>query len=72
MTTNNENILGTSSAPLLPGELIDDRSLDSADGDEFSRRMDELGNRLLAAKQAYLDQRAHDDRLFGSRFTPDA
>jgi len=35
MTTNNENILDTSSAPLLPGELIDDRSLDSADGDEF-------------------------------------
>jgi hypothetical protein len=33
--------------------------------------MEELGNRLLAAKEEYLRQRAHDDRLFGDRFAPD-
>lgn len=53
-------------------DLVADRFAESADGDDFSRRMEELGNRLLAAKQAYLQQRAHDDRLFGSRFSPDA
>jgi hypothetical protein len=40
--------------------------------DDFARRMEDLGDRLLAAKQAYLQQRAHDDRLFGNRFSPDA
>jgi SNF2 family DNA or RNA helicase len=44
----------------------------SSDVDDFARRMEELGDRLLAAKQAYLQQRAHDDRLFGNRFSPDA
>jgi hypothetical protein len=34
--------------------------------------MDELGNRLLAAKNAYLAQRSHDDRIFGDRFSPDS
>jgi hypothetical protein len=43
----------------------------SADEDEFAKHMEDLGTRLLAAKQAYLEQRAHDDRLFGSRFAPE-
>lgn len=45
---------------------------EARDGDEFARRMEELGNRLLAAKKAYLRQHAADERLFGSRFSPDA
>jgi SNF2 family DNA or RNA helicase len=53
-------------------DVVADLWTASADGDDFARRMDDLGNRLLAAKQAYFDQRAHDDRLFGSRFSPDA
>jgi SNF2 family DNA or RNA helicase len=53
-------------------DVVADLWAQSADGDDFSRRMEELGNRLLAAKQAYLKQRADDDRLFGSRFSPDA
>lgn len=40
--------------------------------DDFGVRMEALGDRLLAAKQAYFEQRAHDDRLFGNRFSPDA
>jgi SNF2 family DNA or RNA helicase len=43
----------------------------SDDEDDLRSRMEELGNRLLQAKEAYLRQRAHDDRLFGDRFTPD-
>ena len=39
--------------------------------DDFRRRMDRLGERLLQAKEAYLRQRDHDDRLFGDRFTPE-
>ncbi|MCY2996296.1 MAG: SNF2-related protein [Planctomycetota bacterium] len=42
------------------------------DDQEFAQRMEELGDRLVAAKQAYLTQRAQDDRMFGARFAPDA
>jgi SNF2 family DNA or RNA helicase len=53
-------------------DVVADLWAEAADSDDFSRRMEELGNRLVAAKTAYLEQRRHDDRLFGSRFAPDA
>ena len=63
------------------GNLDDDREFqdvvadlwaDSDDLDDFSHRVDTLGDRLLEAKRAYLDRRQHDDRLFGNRFAPEA
>jgi SNF2 family DNA or RNA helicase len=53
-------------------EVVADLWAESANSDEFTRRMEELGNRLLEAKEAYIRQRSHDDRLFGDRFTPDS
>src|SRR5204862_6959653 len=52
-------------------DVIADLWAESADTDDFGRRMEELGDRLLAAKEAYLQQRSVDDRLFADRFTPD-
>ncbi|GIW92573.1 MAG: hypothetical protein KatS3mg110_0620 [Pirellulaceae bacterium] len=52
-------------------DMVADLWADSPDDQEFHRRMEELGERLLAAKEAYLRQRAYDDRLFGDRFAPD-
>ncbi|HEX8200271.1 MAG TPA: hypothetical protein VF590_07275 [Isosphaeraceae bacterium] len=65
---------------MILGNLDDDREFQdvvadlwaaSADGDDFARRIDALGDRLLEAKRAYLQQRRHDDTLFGNRFAPD-
>jgi superfamily II DNA/RNA helicase len=53
-------------------DVVADLWADSRDGDDFTRRMEQLGERLLAAKQDYLRQRAADERLFGARFSPDA
>src|SRR5438105_6502750 len=52
-------------------DVVADLWAESSDLTDFRQRMEELGNRLLAAKEAYLQQRSHDDRLFGDRFTPD-
>jgi SNF2 family DNA or RNA helicase len=52
-------------------DVIADLWAESADTDDFARRMEELGDRLLQAKAAYLEQARHDDRLFGDRFTPE-
>jgi SNF2 family DNA or RNA helicase len=52
-------------------EVVADLWAESADASEFARRMEELGNRLVSAKEAYLQQRGLDDRLFADRFTPD-
>ena len=52
-------------------DVIADLWAESADTGDFGRRMEELGNRLLAAKEAYLRQRTYDDHLFGDRFTPE-
>jgi hypothetical protein len=42
-----------------------------ADGDaEFRAALDRLGDRLAAAKAAYLQQRMLDERLFGGQFLP--
>jgi SNF2 family DNA or RNA helicase len=51
-------------------DLIADLWGASADLEDFRRRMEELGERLLAAKEAYLHQRSYDERLFGDRFAP--
>ncbi len=53
-------------------DVVADLWAASNDIDDFRSRMEELGARLLEAKQAYLRQRAHDDQLFGDRFTPDS
>jgi SNF2 family DNA or RNA helicase len=52
-------------------EVVGDLWAESSDDNDFGRRMEELGNRLLVAKEAYLRQRTHDDRLFANRFAPD-
>jgi superfamily II DNA or RNA helicase len=53
-------------------DVVADLWVESDDLDDFSHRVDALGDRLLEAKRAYLEQRKHDDRLFGNRFTPEA
>ena len=52
-------------------DMVADEWAESDDENDFRFRMEELGNRLLQAKDAYLHQRAHDDRLFGDQFAPD-
>lgn len=52
-------------------DVIADQWAASTSADEFAARMEVLGNRLLAAKAAYFRQRAHDEKLFGNRFTPE-
>ena len=52
-------------------DVVADLWGESADADDFSRRMEELGDRLLCAKTAYFEQKSHDDRLFADRFTPE-
>ena len=52
-------------------DVVTDLWAESADTGDFGRRMEELGNRLLAAKEEYLRQRTYDDHLFGDRFTPE-
>ena len=52
-------------------DVVADLWAESADTDDFTRRIDALGDRLLEAKRAYFEQRALDDRLFGNRFAPD-
>lgn len=36
----------------------------------FGRWMKQIGNRLITARDAYFNQRAVDDRIFGDRFKP--
>jgi SNF2 family DNA or RNA helicase len=52
-------------------DVVADLWAEADDLSGFRARMEELGNRLLAAKKEYLEQRAHDDRIFGDRFTPE-
>jgi SNF2 family DNA or RNA helicase len=51
-------------------DVIADIWTDSQSTTDFTKRMEELGNRLIAAKEAYLVQRSRDDKLFGNRFAP--
>lgn len=52
-------------------DVVADLWADSTGTDDFSKRMEELGDRLLKAKEAYFEQRNVDDRLFADRFSPD-
>lgn len=52
-------------------EVIADLWSASAGVDEFDRRMEELGIRLLAAKEAYFRRREADEKLFGNKFAPE-
>src|SRR5262249_59728052 len=53
-------------------DVVADLWAESADLTDFNRHMEALGDRLLAAKEEYLRQRRHDDRLFGDPFAPGA
>jgi SNF2 family DNA or RNA helicase len=52
-------------------DVVADLWAEADDLADFRARMEALGDRLVEAKQAYLEQRAHDDKLFGDRFTPE-
>jgi SNF2 family DNA or RNA helicase len=52
-------------------DVVADLWAESDSSDDFAHRMEALGNRLLAAKEAYLEQKRVDDRLFADRFAPD-
>ncbi len=53
-------------------DLVADTWAGSTDLDDFAQRMERLGDRLVAAKRAYFEQREVEDRIFGDRFRPDA
>jgi SNF2 family DNA or RNA helicase len=52
-------------------DMVADLWAESDDMSEFRQRMENLGDRLLQAKVAYQEQQAHDNKIFGDRFTPD-
>jgi len=45
--------------------------VEADDEDDFHKRMEALGDRMAAAKEAYLRQRELDERLFGEHFIPE-
>jgi hypothetical protein len=64
---------------MILGELETDQDFEdvvmdlwlAAEGrEDFRRKMEALGDRLLQAKLAYLEARALDDRLFGDALAP--
>jgi hypothetical protein len=52
-------------------DVLADLWAESADLGDFKRHLEQLGERLLQAKEAYLEQKSHDDRIFGDHFAPD-
>ncbi len=46
-------------------DVVADLWAESEDLSDFRTRMEQLGERLLTAKEAYFQQRSHDDKLFG-------
>jgi superfamily II DNA or RNA helicase len=52
-------------------DVVADLWAESTGPDDFEQRMEDLGNRLVAAKDDYLKQKGVDDRLFADRFAPD-
>ncbi len=52
-------------------DLVADLWAESSDVSDFGKRMETLGDRLLQAKKEYLEQQAHDNRIFGDQFAPD-
>jgi SNF2 family DNA or RNA helicase len=53
-------------------DLVTDLWAESANMNDFTRRMDQLGDRLVAAKAAYFRQRAIENQIFGDKFQPEA
>ncbi len=62
---------------MIVGNLEDDREfedmiidlwLQSSDRQQFSGEMEKFGDRLVQAKEAYLEQQAREDKLFGDKF----
>jgi len=51
-------------------DVVTDLWSESTDMDDFAYHMEQLGDRLVAAKEAYFQQRAIDDNLFSDRFQP--
>ena len=51
-------------------DMVADVFSESSDIDDFTARLDRLGDRLLAAKRAYEQQRAIEDQLFGEAMRP--
>jgi SNF2 family DNA or RNA helicase len=52
-------------------DLVTDLWVQHATGPAFQQAVEQVGERLVAAKQAYLQQRAYEDTLFGERFAPE-
>ncbi len=52
-------------------DVVTDLWVHAQDQNEFRTSLDDLGERLIAAKEAYLRQRTYEDRLFGERFAPE-
>jgi SNF2 family DNA or RNA helicase len=52
-------------------DLVTDLWAESANMNDFTRRMDQLGDRLVAAKAAYFRQRAIENQIFRDKFQPE-
>lgn len=52
-------------------EMILDLWVDSEDDDQFRIVMEDLGSRLVSAKEKYITQKKLDDHLFGDHFSPE-
>ncbi len=52
-------------------DLVTELWVQTHDPSEFQTSLEQLGERLIAAKEAYLRQRTYEDRLFGERFAPE-
>jgi SNF2 family DNA or RNA helicase len=51
-------------------EMVAELWMQTQTEQDFQQAMERLGERLVAAKQSYLEQRAYEDKLFGERFAP--
>jgi len=49
-------------------EMVTDLWVESDSMQDFTGKLDHLGNKLLAAKETYLKQKELEDRLFGDKF----
>jgi SNF2 family DNA or RNA helicase len=52
-------------------EMVAELWVQTKDEQDFQQAMEQLGERLVAAKQHYLQQRAYEDKLFGEHFAPE-
>ena len=53
-------------------ELVTEIWLETRDNTAFHKALDQLGDRLVVAREAYLRQRAQEEKLFGDRFAAEA